>query len=109
MAVCGLATKLALALILAILITYFFAFKPTHNVVNDVSAFLVGCKLDIRCYPSRNSGRPRRGRASCDIPTCGKITNCIHMVKFFLAAGYFVLLATDVNLNPGPIASGVMV
>lgn len=102
------AHKLVLILILALFITYFFAHNPTHNVVNDVSSLLVGCKLDIRCYPSRNSGLPRLGKTSCAIPTSSKITACVHLVKFSLAAGYLVVLSNDVNLNPGPTAGALI-
>ena len=94
-----------LMLMLALLAANFFAFKLSYNIVGDVSSLLVRSKLDTRCYPSRNWIASSCKFIMCYTYKFKDITACIHLVKFSLAAGYFVCLANDVNLNPGPTAS----
>ena len=108
MAASCMASKLVFILMLTLFVSSFLAEKPTENPINDVSSIFAASKLDIRSYPSRNSGLSRRYKTSCSTLPCLKIVAGIHLIKFSLAAGYFVLLANDVNLNPGSVAGSLV-
>ena len=98
-------TKLLLVLVLVLLFTHFAVDKPEENLANGISSFVVASKMDKRYYPRRNSCSSRRYIPTCSTPPSTKTLLGIRLIKLSLGAGYFILLANDINLNPGPVTN----
>ena len=87
-----------------LLISVLITINPKGSLDNDVSSIFVASKLDLRSYPSRNSGLPRRYRTTTRLPPYLKASVGIDLARISICAGYLVLLAGDISENPGPAA-----
>jgi hypothetical protein len=80
---------------------YLSLFKPTGNVLKGSSLFIIGGG-DIKSFPGRNSGLPRRSRVTAMVAPSLKFKAGMELVKILFCASYMVLLAGDISTNPGP-------
>ena len=96
-----MATRGGLFFMLLLFLSYVTSTKPYDGTAKDITSTFVVSKLDIRLYPSRNSGLPRRSTTT-SVPPCQKAKRGIYLVKLSMCAGYLLLLADDVSLNSRP-------
>ena len=90
---------------MVIFLTLFFFLdspKEIEKTKNSCTAIVIALKADQRIYPTRNTCLSRRSVKS-GLPTSTKVKVGIKLLKNALPASYFILLAGDVNPNPGPI------
>ncbi|CAB4032232.1 Hypothetical predicted protein, partial [Paramuricea clavata] len=73
--------------------------------ISNVSSIFLAIGRDKVLYPSRNSGLSRRYRTSSCVPTSLKASSALYLAKTTMCAGYLILLAGDVNINPGPVGN----
>ena len=69
---------------------------------NKVCSILVAKRLDVKYYPTRNSGPTRRFTRVALLPPSLKCMAALKLANVTLSTTYFVLLAGDIQLNPGP-------
>ena len=72
------------------------------KITSFSSSLAVASKLDVKHFPGRNSGLHRRPRG-LNVPPSLKLQVGLKLINISLAASFFVILAGDVSLNPGPI------
>ena len=70
------------------------------NTTTSHSNFFLALKLESKTFPWRNCGLARSSRES-QTPTCLKLRNSILLTKSTFAAIYLIMLAGDINSNPG--------
>ena len=58
--------------------------------------------LDVNHYPARNSGPTRRYVRVAVLPAALKCLADLKLANITLCASYLVLLAGDIQQNPGP-------
>ena len=95
---CCSATLVVFMIILLLLQTP----AQTGTITSFTSSLAVASKLDVKHFPGRNSGLHRRPRA-LNVPPSLKLQTGLKLVNTSLTASFFVILAGDVSLNPGPI------
>ena len=71
------------------------------KIVNPSSSLAVASNADVKLFPGRNSGLHCRPRTHVVPPLC-KLQAGLKLLNISLAASFLVVLAGDVNLNPGP-------
>ena len=67
-----------------------------------VCSIVVAKSLDVKHYPTRNSGPTRRFTRFALLPPSLKCMAGLKLANVTLSATYFVLLAGDIQQNPGP-------
>ena len=76
--------------------------KPHTQVENHLGHILVGSNLDVKPTYSRNSG-PRHGYSKVDkLPSTCKVSKLLSLTESSLLVLSFILLAGDINPQPGP-------
>ena len=88
----GNLSELSLFLILVLFLSYVTSEKSYDGTAKDISSILVVSKADVRSYPSRNSGIPRRCKG-VSMPLYQTAMRVIYLVKLSMYAGYLLLLA----------------
>ena len=96
----GNLSQLSLFLILVFL-SYVTSEKSYDGTAKDISSILIVSKADVRSYPSCNSGIPRRCKG-VNMPLYQTAIRGIYLVELSMYAGYLLLLAGNLSLNPGP-------
>ena len=77
--------------------------KPAEKLNNKANDVYVSSGLDVKHFPSRNSGSSRKYlRESC-VPPSWKCVIGLKLGNITVSAAYVVLLAGDVMTNPGPV------
>ena len=78
--------------------------SPNGNSGLDkkVCSILVAKRLDVKYYPTRNSGPTRRFTRVALLPPSLRCMAALKLANVTLFTTYFVLLAGDIQLNPGP-------
>ncbi len=82
--------------------------SPNGNSGLDkkVCSIIVAKSLDVKHYPTRNSGPTRRFTRFALLPPSLKCMASLKLANVTLSATYFVLLAGDIQQNPGPAIRG---
>ena len=87
---------------------YFLGFI-TANDINQGLGFACNSRsivvvegLDVNHYPTRNSGPTRRYVRVAVLPPALKCLAGLRLANITLCASYLVLLAGDIQQNPGP-------
>ena len=76
--------------------------KPHTQADNHLGHILVGSNLDVKLTYSRNSG-PRHGCLNADkLPSTCKVSKLLNLTELSLLVLSFILLAGDINPQPGP-------
>lgn len=100
--------RLSVFVLLLLLIMVVLKSRHEGNINIDVSSMFLAFGRDKVLYPSRNSGLSRRYRTSSCVPSCVKASAVLYLAKMTMCAGYLILLAGDVSINPGPVRNRVL-
>ena len=90
--------------IMIFLVIYFLMtqLKPHIQADNHLGHILVGSNLDVKPIYSRNSG-PRHVYSKADkLPSTCKVSKLLNLTESSLLVLSFILLAGDINPQPGP-------
>lgn len=83
--------------------------KPNHGFDKTFCSIAVSTGLDIKQYPRRNSGPTRRFLREALVPPSLKCMAALKFTNITLCATYMVLLAGDIQQNPGPVTDACAV
>ena len=75
----------------------------------ELSFFIRSFRLDIKQYPTRNSGPTRRFLREALVPPSLKCMAALKFANITVCATYMVLLAGDIQENPGPVTDACAV
>ena len=91
--------KIMIFLVIYLLMTQL---KPHIQADNHLGLILVGSNLDVKPIYSRNSG-PRHVYSKADkLPSTCKVSKLLNLTESSLLVLSFILLAGDINPQPGP-------
>ena len=79
------------------------------KVNNEAKNVYILNGLDIKHFPSRNSGLPRKYDEELHVSPSLKCATAISVTRLSMSAGFLALLAGDVSLNPGPMKNSAIV
>jgi len=104
MAVGRLLSHLLLSVTIVTFLTLILDTKLEHYPAKEVSSVSIYTNLDVHYFLSRSSSLHRRYRRHCSTEALSfdRAKNGIYLIKHLIAATYLLLLAGDININPGP-------
>ena len=82
--------------------TVLISSKGNSGLDKKVCSIVVVKGLDVNHYPTRNSGPTRRYVRVAVLPPALKCLAGLRLANITLCASYLVLLAGDIQQNPGP-------
>ena len=82
--------------------TVLISSKGNSGLDKKVCSFVVVKGLDVNHYPTPNSGPTRRYVRVAVLPPALKCLAGLRLANITLCASYLVLLAGDIQQNPGP-------
>ena len=83
--------------------------KPNRGFDKTSCSISVSTGLDIKQYPTRNSGPTRRFLREALVPPSLKCMAALKFANITVCATYMVLLAGDIQENPGPVTDACAV
>ena len=83
--------------------------KPNRGFDKTSCSIAVSTGLDIKQYPTRNSGPTRRFLREALVPPSLKCMAALKFANITVCATYMVLLAGDIQENPGPVTDACAV
>ena len=83
--------------------------KSTSKVNNKARKVYILSGLDIKHFPSRDSGLPRKYDQESHVSPSLKRITAILVTSMSMSAGFLVFLAGDISLSPGPIKNSAIV
>lgn len=83
--------------------------KPNLGFDKTSCSIAVSTGLDIKQYPTRNSRPTRRFLREAHVPPSLKCMAALKFTNITLCATYMVLLAGDIQENPGPVTDACAV
>ena len=83
--------------------------KPNRGFDKTSCSISVSTGLDIKQYPTRNSGPTRRFLREALVPPSLKRLAALKLANITVCATYMVLLAGDIQENPGPVTDACAV
>ena len=82
--------------------TVLISSKGNRGLDKKVCSIVVVKGLDVNHYPTRNSGPTRRYVRVAVLPPALKCLAALRLLNITLCASYLMLLAGDIQQNPGP-------
>ena len=107
MAAGRLLSNLLLSVTIVTFLSLILDTKLVHYPTKKVSSVSMYINLDVHYYVKRNSDLHRRYRSYRSTKVTKTMSfhrakNGIYLIKYLMAATYLLLLAGDINMNPGP-------
>ena len=76
--------------------------NPAIKIDSEASLVYVSTGLDVKLFPSRNSGLVRKYERQSQVSPCLKCVAGLKFGNITFCAAYIVLLSGDIMTNPGP-------
>ena len=86
-----------------------YSLKPNRGFDKTSCSIAVSTGLDMKLYPTRNSGPTRRFLREALVAPSLKCMAALKFINITLCATYMVLLAGDIQENPGPMTDACAV